>query len=162
MKRKLIISSIIGASLFASFTIGAYAASKTSLFINGQKSNIAVKVIEGVSYVPLKDISKVFDASVTYNSSNNSLNFNSSNISNSITSTPTQATASLKDAKSIEKYLNETYGVKSPLKTSLTDLKFSFSVTENKSKFEAYDLLINFHYDVRSVDQLIFDNQNSN
>jgi hypothetical protein len=40
-------------------------------------------------------------------------------------------------------------------------LKFSFSVTENKSKFEAYDLLINFHYDVRSVDQLIFDNQNS-
>ncbi|MEK4369621.1 hypothetical protein [Paenibacillus sp. FSL R5-0473] len=40
-------------------------------------------------------------------------------------------------------------------------MKFSFSVTENKSKFEAYDLLINFHYDVRSIDQLIFDNQNS-
>jgi foldase protein PrsA len=100
MKRKLVISSIIGASLFASFTIGAYAASKTTLFINGQKSNIAVKVIEGTSYVPLKDISTVFNASLTYNKSNNSFSLNSSDLNDSASNAPKQTSTSLKDAKS--------------------------------------------------------------
>lgn len=71
------------------------------------------------------------------------------------------AKENLTTAKGIEDYLNKKYGGKFILKTSLADIPFSFSVSINKSKFEQYDILVNFNYDVKSIDQIIFDSENS-
>lgn len=75
--------------------------------------------------------------------------------------TTNTAKEDLTTAAGIEKYLNEKYGKQSPLKTSLVKIPFSFSVKINKSKFEQYDILIDFNYDVKKVDNIIFENENS-
>jgi hypothetical protein len=76
-------------------------------------------------------------------------------------STQPKAAEDLTTAVGIEKYLNNKYGGKFILKTSLAEIPFVFSVSINKSKFEQYDILINFQYDVKRIDQLIFENENS-
>lgn len=78
-------------------------------------------------------------------------------------STPnsTELKPDLTTAAGIEKYLNTNYGGKFILKTSLANVPFQFNVTINKSKFEQYDILVNFNYDVKAVDTLIFENETS-
>ncbi|TDK64148.1 hypothetical protein E2K98_04605 [Bacillus salipaludis] len=54
-----------------SFTLGAMAATKVSLFYNGKQKSTSIKVINNNAYVPLKDAVSWFNGKVTYDKKNN-------------------------------------------------------------------------------------------
>ncbi|SEP02198.1 peptidylprolyl isomerase [Paenibacillus sp. OV219] len=52
---------------------GAYAATKMTLIVNGQKSTVEPVSIKGVTYVPLRSAAEMLGASVNYNAASNSV-----------------------------------------------------------------------------------------
>ncbi|MFC5401319.1 DUF4352 domain-containing protein [Cohnella soli] len=57
MKKKLLIASTVMALVVASFSLGAYAAVKYSLVINGKSVKADIKVINGTPYIPITALS---------------------------------------------------------------------------------------------------------
>jgi hypothetical protein len=63
MKKKTLIASAVALSVISA-SIGAFAASKITLIVNGTKVNTDVKNINGTSYVPLRAVSELLGANV--------------------------------------------------------------------------------------------------
>jgi hypothetical protein len=57
VKKKMALSLLALAVVFASFALGAYAAVKYSLSVNGKQVKAEVKVINGATYIPLSALS---------------------------------------------------------------------------------------------------------
>ncbi|WP_239615176.1 DUF4352 domain-containing protein [Cohnella mopanensis] len=64
MKKKLALSLMILVVVFASLALGAYAAAKYSLSINGKQAKGEVKIIDGSIYVPLAALSSLENITV--------------------------------------------------------------------------------------------------
>lgn len=57
VKKKMALSLLALVVVFASFALGAYAAVKYSLSVNGKQVKTEVKVINGATYIPLSALS---------------------------------------------------------------------------------------------------------
>ncbi|GBF73190.1 hypothetical protein PA598K_01475 [Paenibacillus sp. 598K] len=66
MKKKLLIASIIASLMIVSMGIGAFAATKLTLIVNGKTSNAETKIIGGVTYLPLRAVAELLGATVDY------------------------------------------------------------------------------------------------
>lgn len=66
MKRKIFMSSMIAILILLSIAAVSYAASKITLIVNGEVSNTDVKIINGVTYLPLRAIGDLLDVDVTF------------------------------------------------------------------------------------------------
>lgn len=65
MKKKLIATSLVSV-MALSAGVGAYAATKMTLIVNGNVSNVAPKVIDGTTYVPVRAAAELLGAKVSY------------------------------------------------------------------------------------------------
>jgi hypothetical protein len=111
----------------------------------------------GTVYMPVKELGDALGVKVVIDNKNGTLNIASS----AKISTDKTNTTKITSAKELESYLKSNYGKSSPLKTSVGNIPFTISVTENKSKFVPYDFLISFNYDIKAIDQKVFDLENS-
>jgi hypothetical protein len=66
VKRKVYIALSVVLVIALSFTVGAYAAIKTNLVVNGKVADADVQIIKGSSYVPLKAVAQLLGADVKY------------------------------------------------------------------------------------------------
>ena len=70
MKKIMIVVFVVMLMISAT----AFAASKLTLMVNGKKLNADVKVINGVSYVPLKAVAEALDSTVAFDQKKNQIN----------------------------------------------------------------------------------------
>lgn len=77
-KYKLILSLSAVVIVASSFTAGAYGAGKLKLIINGKMATAEVKTIDNTTYVPLRAVSEMLGASVSYDSATSIITINSS------------------------------------------------------------------------------------
>ncbi|SEO40965.1 stalk domain-containing protein [Paenibacillus sp. OV219] len=98
MKKKILIATALTTVIAASTALGAYAATKFTIKVNGAVANTDAKVINGVTYLPLKDIGTLLGASVQYDASSKTVNVTSkasSGTSTGSNKTPTQPTSTI-------------------------------------------------------------------
>ncbi|WEK53307.1 MAG: stalk domain-containing protein [Candidatus Cohnella colombiensis] len=89
MKKKLLLSLLI-IGMLASASIGAYAATKMTLIVNGAKADVDPVVIKGVTYVPVRAAAQMLGADVKYDASTGTVTVTSKG------SSPTQSTSAKK------------------------------------------------------------------
>lgn len=77
-KHKLLLSLGVVALTFSSFAAGAYGAGKLKLIVNGSTATAEVKTINNTTYVPLRAVSEMLGASVSYDSGTSTITINSS------------------------------------------------------------------------------------
>ncbi|QYR20779.1 copper amine oxidase N-terminal domain-containing protein [Paenibacillus sp. sptzw28] len=87
MKKKVIFTSIIATLMLMSAGVGAYAAAKLTLIVNGQVAKVEPKVIDGTTYVPLRAAAELLGAKVGYDASTRTVSITSAGS----TPTPTPA-----------------------------------------------------------------------
>lgn len=119
---------------------------------------------KGTTYIPVRLVAEALNIPINWDGATSTVLINSSpTLASTETSIQieTPDNKKLKSAKEIESYLLKNYAGKSPLKTPLGELSFSFRVTENTSKFNPYDVLIEFLYDHEKFDSLIWNAKNS-
>ncbi|MBM7567044.1 peptidylprolyl isomerase [Paenibacillus sacheonensis] len=75
--RKVGIAVLVVAGMTLAAGAGAYAATKMSLFVNGQKSKVEPVSIKGTTYVPIRAVGEMLGANVNYNASLNSVTITS-------------------------------------------------------------------------------------
>jgi len=73
MKKKLLLSLLIVVVMLASASVGAYAATKMTLIVNGKTASVDPVVIKGVTYVPLRAAADMLGAKVNYDASTNTV-----------------------------------------------------------------------------------------
>ncbi|MEK5431381.1 hypothetical protein MKY88_10955 [Lysinibacillus sp. FSL R7-0073] len=64
MKKSTVIFSVI--ILLFTFSMGAYAATKYNLTFNGKKQSTDIQYINNIAYVPLAEVTKLFEGKLTY------------------------------------------------------------------------------------------------
>jgi len=74
MKKKLILIAASVSLAFAAFGAGAFAASKTKLFVDGKEVKTNVIEVDGSKYVPLRAVSEMLGAKVGYEPSTDTVN----------------------------------------------------------------------------------------
>ncbi|RUS48386.1 DUF4352 domain-containing protein [Cohnella sp. AR92] len=77
MKKKVLIMLVIGSLMLLSAGIGAYAASKMTLIVNGKVASAEPKVINGTTYVPLRAAAELLNATVGYDKGTNTVTITS-------------------------------------------------------------------------------------
>ncbi|MNO51259.1 hypothetical protein D3C76_416500 [compost metagenome] len=77
-KYKLFLSLGVVALTFSAFAAGAYGAGKLKLIVNGSTSTAEVKTINNTTYVPLRAVSEMLGASVSYDSGTSTITINGS------------------------------------------------------------------------------------
>lgn len=77
-KYKLLLSLSVVALTLSSFAAGAYGAGKLKLIVNGKTATADVKTINNTTYVPLRAVSEMLGASVSYDSASSTITINSS------------------------------------------------------------------------------------
>ncbi|CAM4479283.1 stalk domain-containing protein [Paenibacillus tarimensis] len=78
MKKRYLVPLLIGL-MVCSFVIGAHASRDVTLTINGVKSLSPVKVIEGTTYVPLREVAQMLNTNVTWDQKNQRITITSKN-----------------------------------------------------------------------------------
>jgi hypothetical protein len=163
MKNKLLISLGLAALIALSVSIGVYAATAFKVTVNGKETKLDVKVINKVNYVPLNEFATLMGQDIKTDAKSSTIT-----VTKKVTPVPTITPSPtpkpftfLSGEKQVQKYLNETYLKKSPLKTVLGDIEFTFSVTENDSKFNQYDYLINFNIELLQYYDMIYTSESS-
>lgn len=81
-KYKLLLSLGVVALTFSSFAAGAYGAGKLKLIVNGKTATTEVRTINNTTYVPLRAVSEMLGASVSFDSATSTITINSSGNSN--------------------------------------------------------------------------------
>ncbi|WP_245995877.1 peptidylprolyl isomerase [Paenibacillus taihuensis] len=71
--RRVGIAAMIVAGMTVAAGAGAYAATKMTLFVNGQKSAVEPVIMKGVTYVPIRSAAEMLGANVNYNAASNSV-----------------------------------------------------------------------------------------
>ncbi|WP_308638975.1 stalk domain-containing protein [Paenibacillus silvisoli] len=98
MKKKFFVALGLTSVIAISSALGAYAATKFTIKVNGSVANTDAKVINGVTYLPLKDIGTLLGASVQYDASTKTVNVTSKS---STPTTPNPSTPSSQPAGTI-------------------------------------------------------------
>lgn len=73
MKKKLLLSLMVAVVALLSVVVGAYAATKMTLIVNGKTAEVDPVVIKGVTYVPLRAAASMLGAKVGYDASTNTV-----------------------------------------------------------------------------------------
>ncbi|SFI59210.1 protein of unknown function [Paenibacillus sp. UNC496MF] len=69
MKKKIIVTTAVTSVIAISTAFGAYAATKFTIMVNGKAANTDAKVINGLTYLPLRDIGTLLGANIQYDAS---------------------------------------------------------------------------------------------
>lgn len=77
MKKKVIVTSIASVLLLFSVGVGAYAATKMTLIVNGNVAKVAPRVIDGTTYIPVRVAGELLGADVKYDSKNKTVTITS-------------------------------------------------------------------------------------
>ncbi|CAM4187169.1 Excalibur calcium-binding domain-containing protein [Paenibacillus alkaliterrae] len=77
MRRKLFLSLVIALLMFAAAGIGAYAATKFTIIVNGKVANVDAKVINGTTYLPLRATGELLGAKVEWEGSTKTIRITS-------------------------------------------------------------------------------------
>ncbi|MFB9330461.1 peptidylprolyl isomerase [Paenibacillus aurantiacus] len=72
--RRVGVTTLVVAGMMLAAGAGAFAATKMTLIVNGQKSTVEPVSIKGVTYIPLRAAAEMLGADVNYNSSSKSVN----------------------------------------------------------------------------------------
>ncbi|QHW31498.1 peptidylprolyl isomerase [Paenibacillus rhizovicinus] len=75
--RKLGLTALVAAGLTLAAGAGAYAATKMTLFVNGQKSAVEPVSMKGTTYVPLRAAAEMLGATVNYNAASSAVTITS-------------------------------------------------------------------------------------
>lgn len=81
MKRKVLLSLIAALVIISSVSVGAYAATKMKLIVNGKTSTVDPIVIKGVTYVPLRAAADMLGAKVNYDASTSTVTVTGNTVS---------------------------------------------------------------------------------
>ncbi|MNW41414.1 hypothetical protein D3C74_185510 [compost metagenome] len=76
-RKKLLLSGAAIALALSSFAVGAAGAGRFQLIVNGKTATTEVKVINNTTYVPLRAVSEMLGAKVTFNSATGTITINS-------------------------------------------------------------------------------------
>jgi hypothetical protein len=108
------------------------------------------------TYIPVRAVSEALGVPIEWDGDTKTIYINSE-----LPVKPDSTTLDqLKTADDIMQYLViKHYG--NPVKTPLGDYRFGFIVTENTSKFNPYDILIEMTYDYRTLSTAIWEAENS-
>ncbi|TVX97721.1 hypothetical protein [Cohnella terricola] len=68
MKKKLLLTTLAIVVLLSSFSLGAYAAVKYSLSVNGKATKVDIKIINGKPYLPLESLDGLKGIKVSHDS----------------------------------------------------------------------------------------------
>lgn len=68
-KKKILVSLLATSVIATAFSLGAFAATKTKLLVNGKAANVDTQVIKNTTYVPLRAVSEMLGAQVGYDQS---------------------------------------------------------------------------------------------
>ncbi|BBH22661.1 hypothetical protein Back11_40060 [Paenibacillus baekrokdamisoli] len=71
--RRVGVTALVVAGMTLAAGAGAYAATKMTLIVNGQKSTVEPVSIKGVTYVPIRAAAEMLGANVNFNASSNSV-----------------------------------------------------------------------------------------
>lgn len=82
--KKLIISLGLASLVAVSASVGALAADKIALIVNGKVSNADVKTINGTTYVPLRAAAELLGANVNYDSKSKTVTITSNGASTEV------------------------------------------------------------------------------
>ncbi|MFD3258156.1 stalk domain-containing protein [Paenibacillus lentus] len=74
---KLLLSLSVAAIALSSFAAGAHGAGKLKLIVNGKAATAEVKTINNTTYVPLRAVSEMLGATVSYDSASSTITINS-------------------------------------------------------------------------------------
>ncbi|MEC1780082.1 copper amine oxidase N-terminal domain-containing protein [Schinkia azotoformans] len=85
MKLKVLLISI---ALMLSFSLGAFAQSKVNIMFNGKIIDTQAKLIDGITYVPLRVISQMFGANVGWDDTTSTVKITSGTNQSNNTGTP--------------------------------------------------------------------------
>ncbi|WP_169088583.1 stalk domain-containing protein [Paenibacillus sp. PL91] len=79
MKKKLLILLAAVLLVAVSATAGAYAATKMKITVNGKSTSIQPKIINNVSYLPIRDMSNLLGIDINYIKSTNTIELSTEN-----------------------------------------------------------------------------------
>lgn len=91
MKKKLLLSTAALSLALMSAGIGAYAATKFTLVVNGKVANVEPKVIDGTTYIPVRAAAELLGAEVGYDAVTRTVTVKSKESSGSTSSGSSQA-----------------------------------------------------------------------
>lgn len=126
-KYKLILSLSAVVIVASSFTAGAYGAGKLKLIINGKMATAEVKTIDNTTYVPLRAVSEMLGASVSYDSATSIITINSSDNAGTVPSASGQK-ANTTNSRSNPAELGETLPIS--VKDVFDDYSGNLSITQ--------------------------------
>lgn len=147
MKNKIILGSMVAVLLSVTFVSGVYAANKFTLLVNGNKINADVRIIDGTTYLPLKDVAKAVGAQLSFNNQTKTITLNTPSPTNQTTNnTPStnNTTVNTPVVKEIATRKNPAkIGDTVPFDTkgSLSSITGNLSVTEIIRGSEAWNMI---------------------
>ncbi|MFD1953750.1 stalk domain-containing protein [Paenibacillus thailandensis] len=89
MKKKIIAAGVVASLMLVSAGIGAYAATKMTLVVNGTVAKVDPKVIDGTTYIPVRAAAELLGATVGYDNKTNTVTITSKGASDSTTPSAT-------------------------------------------------------------------------
>lgn len=158
-------SGVLGASKYDE--ISAYLNKEVQLILKNEKwepkdeNGTAIFPItyNGSTYLPVRAVGEALGVTIDWDEPSNSVLINSTIKPTPNTVSNIQPIEQLQSINEIKEYLTSTYA--SPLATDIGDIQFRFDISENKSKYEQYDILINFDYEVQEIDHKLFELESS-
>ncbi|SDF73807.1 Copper amine oxidase N-terminal domain-containing protein [Fontibacillus panacisegetis] len=105
-RKKLLLFGAAIALALSSFAIGAAGAGRFQLIVNGKTATTEVKVINNTTYVPLRAVSEMLGAKVTYDSATGTITINSEGAAVVPSTPPSQDTPTTNTKSSENSRLN--------------------------------------------------------